>query len=108
MVPDDNLTGNEPQQYKCIYSDSVYIIYLANPDQIGRPETKRNKSAELSAANKSPMVPRVTIDLHQNQFNVKWYDPSSGKWSDSHEIIGGLTEIIAPGPGDWVLLLTKV
>lgn len=108
MIPDDGLTGNDPQRYKCIHNDSVYIIYLANPDHVGQPETKLNENSELRSANVSSNIPGVTIDLPQYQFNVKWYNPSSGKWSDSNEITSGLTEIKASGPGDWILLLTKV
>jgi len=99
MKPDDGLTGNDPQRFKSIHNDSTYIIYLANPDKIGQPETKQNKSVEISSVNNSSNIPRVTIDLPRNQFNVKWYNPSSGKWSDSDDIEGGLTEIKASGAG---------
>ncbi|MCK5209710.1 MAG: DUF4038 domain-containing protein, partial [Cyclobacteriaceae bacterium] len=108
MIPDDKITGNDPQRFKCIHTDSDYIIYLANPDNIGQPETKGDKSTEISSANESSTIPGVTIDLPNNQFFVKWFDPSTGIWSESRELSGGLTEINAPGPGDWILLLTKI
>ena len=108
MIPDDKITGNDPQRFKCIHNNSDYIIYLANPDKTGQPETKGNKSTEISSANESSTIPGVTINLPNNQFFVKWFDPSTGIWSESRELSGGLTEINAHGPGDWILLLTKI
>lgn len=107
MLPDDNLIGNEPQQFKCIHNDSVYIIYLANPDKIGKPEIPVSKSTEIRLANESSKIPIVTINLPENKFSVKWYNPSTGLWLEADTIKGGLSELKAPDSGDWILLLTQ-
>jgi uncharacterized protein DUF4038/uncharacterized protein DUF5060 len=107
MLPDDRLTGNKPQQFKCIHNNSAYIIYLANPDKIGKPEIKGDKSIEISSAKESSNIPSVAVNLPGYPFSVKWYDPSTGIWSESGTINGGLSDMKSPGPGDWILLLTK-
>jgi hypothetical protein len=107
MLPDDNLTGNDPQRFKCIHNDSVYIIYLANPDKIGRPEKPGDKSTEIRSSNESSKIPSVAVNLPEYPFSVKWYDPSKGLWYETGTIKGGLSEINAPDSGDWILLLIK-
>jgi hypothetical protein len=105
MQPDDKLVGNLPQQFKCIHKDSVFIVYLANPDVIGRPEIPGDKSKEISSSNENSDIPTVSIELPGIQFSVKWYDPGTGKWYGSKNINGGFSALTAPGLGDWVLLL---
>ncbi|MDD4727930.1 MAG: DUF4038 domain-containing protein [Dysgonamonadaceae bacterium] len=107
MMPDDALTGNKPQEFKCIHNDSVYIIYLANPDRSGSILPKKNEYDFFRYGNESSITPTVTVELPKHPFAFKWYDPSSGGWSNSGEIEGGKTTISAPDQGDWILLLIR-
>ncbi len=107
MQPDDSLVGNIPQQLKCIRNDSTYIIYLANPDQIGRPTTQKEKFDDIRTANVSTDIPGVSIALPELQFTIKWFNPSTGEWSEPGTVNGGVSKINAPGPGDWVLLIQR-
>lgn len=105
MQPDDELVGSKPQRYKCIHNDSVFIVYLANPDKTGRPERPGDKSTEIRSTNESTEIPEVSIDLPENKFTCKWFDPGTGEWADSLKVAGGPVRLQAPGSGDWILLL---
>lgn len=108
MQPDDALTGNIPQKVKCIHNDSIYIIYLANPDKIAKPSAQLEKSEDIKLANESATIPSVKIKLPQLKFCFKWYDPSNGKWANSGNADGGVKKWTAPGGGDWILFLEQV
>ncbi len=105
MSPNDKIVGNSPQQFKCIHNKNEYIIYVANPDTIGLPESPKIKSAEIRNANENITIPAVSVSLPIAQFSLKWFDPETGIWTDTEIIKGGLSNLIAPGPGDWVLYL---
>lgn len=107
MTPNDALTGNKPQEFKCIHNDSVYIVYLANPDRTGDILPKKNEYNFLRSGNESSETPVVTINLPQLSFTYKWFDPTSGNWSDTGKVKGGEIKMSAPAGGDWILLLIK-
>jgi len=107
MLPDDGLTDNDPQQFKCAKNDSTWIIYLANPEKTNILETKMHKYTEIKDANESNINPEISIFLPNENFTLKWYDPGTGTWSITKKTNGGQTELQAPGPGDWILLLAR-
>lgn len=107
MLPNDGLVGSKPQEFKCIHNDSVYIIYLANPDKIGEISANKNEYQFIRHGNKSTKTPKVTVDLPESSFVAKWFNPTSGIWSASDKKKGGKSTIVAPNGGDWILLLTK-
>ena len=104
---DDGLTDNDPQQFKCAKNDSTWIIYLANPEKTNILETKMHKYTEIKDANESNINPEISIFLPNENFTLKWYDPGTGTWSITKKTNGGQTELQAPGPGDWILLLAR-
>jgi hypothetical protein len=59
-------------------------------------------------ANEAQINPKVTITLPESEFSYKWYNPTNGEWSDKSTTKGGVSELTANGPGDWVLLIVKV
>jgi hypothetical protein len=69
------------------------------------PESPKIKSAEIRNANENITIPAVSVSLPIAQFSLKWFDPEIGIWTDTESIKGGLSNLIAPGPGDWVLYL---
>ncbi len=107
MKPADELTGDIPQQVKCMHNDSIYIVYIANPDKIGRLTTSNEEGDEIRMANEAQINPKVTITLPESEFSYKWYNPTKGEWSDKSTTKGGVCELTANGPGDWVLLIVK-
>ena len=94
MEADDDLVGGDPRRAKCIHDGRTYLIYLANPDG-NRPETD-NAAAE---------VPEVTVALPAGKFSVRWFQPTSGSWTDGERVAGSRQRLRAPGGGDWVMLL---
>lgn len=114
MEPDDALVGDDhargrqvPQRFKCIHNDSIYIVYLANPDQIADISPHQKKYELIRTARADDAVPMVSILLPDGEFSYKWYNPRTGEWEISGAINGGETKLEAPGIGDWVLLLKK-
>ena len=96
MPPDDGLTGNAPARFKCIRSDEVYLVYLANPDG-NKPETDH--------PSKTP--PTVTLQLPPARYQGRWFQPTTGNWIEAGESNGPATNWSAPGPGDWVLIVKR-
>jgi len=94
MVPGDPLVGGDPNKWKCIHDHDTFVIYLANPTGT-TPETD----------DQSDSVASVTAQLPRGTFAVKWFDPSTGAWTQGADVNGGNLTLTAPGPGDWVLLL---
>ena len=85
---------------KVLAGESHIIIYLPNPDgdQPGRASASRSR-------------PSVELDLPDNTYNVRWFNPRSGDWHN-----GGLTDqsvsVLEPPEElqitrweDWVILL---
>ena len=105
MSPNDKIVGDSPQEFKCIHNKNEYIIYLANPETIGLPETPKINSKEIRNANENTTIPTVSVSLPIAPFSVKWFDPETGIWTETESIKGGMSNLIAPGPGDWVLYL---
>ncbi len=94
MTPDDALVGGTPLKYKCTHGDKAYIVYLANPTGTV-PETDAV----------AQVVPSVTVRLPEGAYRVEWFNPSNGTWTRRDNILGKQQTLVAPGPGDWVLLL---
>ena len=92
LTPDDGFVGGDPLQFKCIRNENVCIIYLANPD---------NPSPENAKA--SDRIPNVELSIPDA--TVKWFNPSTGKWSEEKKISGGKQKLKAPSAGDWIILL---
>lgn len=95
MKPDDAVVGDDPAKFKCIHNHHSYIIYLANPDR-----------REPEEADVSTTVPAVVVQLPMGAFTAKWYNPRQGQWMAGSTISGGSQRLKAPGPGDWICLVT--
>ena len=96
MTPDDSLVGDEPRKWKCTHDSDKFIVYLANPT-----------GSEPESDAEADTVPEVAIQLPEDDFTAKWFDPSTGIWYEKKPISGGNQALIAPDKGDWVLLLEK-
>jgi len=95
FVPDDGFVGNRPTYRKCVRTDDTVVIYLANPNG-DTPETD----------DVADTVPDVTVHTDGN-FIARWFDPQAGLWQGILEISEGMQTLVAPGAGDWVLLLRR-
>jgi hypothetical protein len=96
MRPDPALVGGAPLRAQCMHDETHVIVYLANPTG-NKPETD----------DASPVATEVTIALPPREHQVAWFQPSSGKWTHAHAVAGGQQTLQTPGPGDWILLLTR-
>ena len=94
MRPDDGIVGNLPGQFKCIHDDRTYIIYLANPD--------KSKPGE---ANAGRIISELTIQLPEGTFEVRWFNPRTGQWTNGGYFPASMQKLTAPGDGDWIVLL---
>ncbi|NQV32681.1 MAG: DUF4038 domain-containing protein, partial [Phycisphaeraceae bacterium] len=94
MTPDDAIVGGDSARWKCMHRDNVFVVYLANPSG-SRPESDES----------SVRPPSVTIQLPKGQFAVKWFQPNTGQWAVGGTGASGAQSFLAPGSGDWVLLL---
>ncbi len=92
--PDDACVGNDPLRVKCLRSASSYIVYHANPSE-----------AKPGMARPGDAPPRVNIALPEKAFRARWFEPTTGRWTDSDTVRGPRANLQAPGGGDWVLLL---
>lgn len=108
MKPDDAVTGSVPQQAKCIHNNSVFIIYLANPDKVEAPSAIINKTENIRTANQSTVIQDIMVKLPQKSYSFKWYDPGTGEWANSGKTNGGTSKWTTPGAGDWILLLEVI
>jgi hypothetical protein len=97
MAPDDALVGGDPTRYKCIHDESTFIVYLANPSG-DTPETD----------DEAVTTPSVTIQLPSGSSSLRWFDPATGEWAPGDPVEGGTQTMIAPGAGDWILLLENM
>jgi len=91
LTPDDDFVGGDPLQFKCIRDENVCIIYLANPDH---PSPENAKASDK--------IPNVELSIPDA--TVKWFNPSTGKWSEEKKISGGKQKL-TPSAGDWIILL---
>ena len=96
MTPDDRIAGSNPQRWKCIHAEGIFIFYLANPT-----------GDEPESDGEADVVPSVTLRLPEDDFTVEWFDPAEGCWERAVGVEGGTRMLRAPGPGDWVLLLRR-
>lgn len=94
MTPDDSVVGGDPLRYKCAHSRDAFIIYLANPSG-AVPETD----------DVADTVPSVTVQLPDEKFSVRWFDPRSGVFTDGGKVSSKTPTLTAPAKGDWVLLI---
>jgi len=92
MTPDDGYAGRDPLHFKCIRDEHVCVIYLANPNQSSPQKAK--------VSNTIPIV-----ELSTPGAIVKWFNPSTGEWSEERQILKGKQGLKAPSPGDWIILL---
>ncbi len=94
MEPDDARVGDDPARWKCIHDAQTCLVYLANP-------TGDDPCTDDTAA----CVPGVALCLPEGKYEVRWYEPSTGRWHGGAIVTGGTQTLTAPGPGDWVLWL---
>ena len=94
--PDPALVGSDPSHANCIHNDTNYIVYAANPSG-DKPETD-DASARATA---------VTIKLPAGDYRARWFQPTTGKWTEGPPVARGQPTLDTPGPGDWVLWLTR-
>jgi len=97
MTPADAMANYQPYRYKCIADEEHIIVYLQNPDS-SRPEKAGVVRKKAS----------VRMHLPQFRYDMRWYEPTTGRWHDGDGVTGGYDrDLKAPFPGDAVLLLTK-
>ena len=82
--------------------DSMMRHYTVSDQKTARSfiMTRRSESDHASAR-----PPSVTIQLPKGKFAVKWFQPNTGQWTVGGTHAGGLPSFVAPGWGDWILLL---
>jgi len=97
LQPDDAMVGGDSAKWKCARSDEVFVIYLANPSGASPDSDK--------AASRTPSA---TVQLPKGRFSVKWFHPQTGVWTQGNTSAGGDQALLAPGVGDWVLLLRSI
>ncbi len=100
MRPQDELTGYDPDQVKCMRDEKHILVYLQNADS-SDPETA---DVEMDTASVKLHLPR----LH---YKIDWFNPRSGEWivdEERQKISGGYErKLTCPFSGDAVLLLTR-
>ncbi len=97
MKPADAMADYQPHRYKCIADDDHIIVYLQNPD-----------STQPEKANAAQREDTVRIHLPRFQYDVRWFEPTTGKWHEGEIVVGGYDrDLKAPFNGDAVLLLTR-
>ncbi len=94
MRPDNQALSVEPALGKCMHDGDTYMIYLANPD---------GSVPEKADAGTNPPV--AMLKLPEEEFSLRWFNPSSGSWQDGGAVRGPQARLEAPGGGDWVGLL---
>ena len=102
LEPDDSRVGGDALRFKCARDRQTILIYLANPTG-DNPETD----------NAGVKKPRVTIDLPNGKWRVRWFNPRTGEWTDGKPLDGAASrKVTAPHEdrstaADYVLLLTR-
>jgi len=97
--PADAMCGADSARWKCARRDGTVIAYLANPS---------GETPKTDAPAAEP--PEITVKLPDGRFNVRWFNPSSGTWTEDDPVSGGTRTLSAPNlepnhSEDWVLLL---
>lgn len=96
MRPTPEMVGELSQQFSVISSRQQIIVYAH------QPSTDKPQLAEVleSEAN-------IKLSLPAGDWQVRWYDPRSGRWipSDTVAVSNSPTSLVAPFTGDAVLLL---
>ena len=88
---------------KIMANDRHIIIYVPNPDG-GQPVSARPQATR----------PSVELELPSNDYDVRWFDPRSGKWLKGGRFDPSKTALNPPQSsqitrwGDWVVLLSTV
>ncbi len=100
MEPADAMVGYQPHRFKCIRDADHIIVYLQNPD-----------SAEPQKAQVSSKAAAVKVHLPPFAYEVRWFEPTTGRWVDQDESKGiwdGVQrEFKAPFSGDAILFLRR-
>jgi len=98
--PADDLAGGDPMIVKAAKSSRHVLVYAQNPDS-PQPET--------ADAAKSPAT--VYLSLPAGNWHPRWFNPRTGRWSNTSAAIRSVPasrqELLAPFPGDAVLLLER-
>jgi len=97
LLPDDAIVGGDSAKWKCAHSDKVFIVYLANPS-----------GSSPDSDQPSARPPSVTVQVPDASFAVKWFHPKTGAWTDGNTSVGANPSFLAPGLGDWILLLRSL
>lgn len=97
LSPDAGVVAAEPERVVCCHDDRVYVAYFANP---------ADDDPETAAVRNEPQS--TSLDLPAAEFAVRWYDPTTGEWTDRGRVEGGRREFTTPAGGDWVLVLGRV
>lgn len=94
MRPNDEAISRAPALAKCICSEDTYIVYLANSD-----------TDDAGKANAADKRPKAVLNLPNEAFSLRWFNPSNGSWQEGGTVRGPQAQLQAPGGGDWVGLL---
>ncbi len=100
MIPQDELAGYDPYQFKCIRDETHILVYLQNAD-----------SLDPRAANMRDTRAQVKLHLPRGMFGIRWFNPRTGEWminDDLPRLSGGYErELTCPFVGDAVLVLAR-
>jgi len=101
MEPADATARYDPHCVKCIHGSDCVLVYLQNPDS---RDPQKAKPAESRAS--------VKIHLPAQEYAVRWYQPSTGRWLDDPRVKevreGCERQFNVPFKGDAVLVLKDV
>jgi len=98
LTPDDALVGSNALKFKAIRGTDVLIAYLANPTGTS-PGTDDVSSS----------TPSVSIggSFNYDTWFGYWFDPRTGEWTQLGQLHNAGRTFIAPGAGDWLLLVSQ-
>jgi hypothetical protein len=96
MQPDDACVGGDLYKWKALRGADAIIVYLANPTGT-KPESD----------DAAPAAPAVTVRLPAGAWAARWFQPTTGRWTDGGRVAGAPATLKAPGGGDWVLVLRR-
>lgn len=94
MHPDKDIVVGLGSDTCACYNEHSIVIYIANPH-----------SQEPGASDVSATVPTVQLQLPDKEFIVRWYNPRDGSFITGGLLLATISDVVAPGAGDWVLYL---
>lgn len=97
MNPNKDIVGGSASINSCSNGANAIIIYIANP-----------QSQNPGTSDMSGTTPTVLLQLPALDFNLRWYNPRDGSFTQMELLVANTTSVTAPAKGDWVLLLENL